>query len=283
MGSNPTSPTLFREPTNRPSTLLASAELVRSTSAIGDRPSASTFFSMAHTLLPTIALTALGIAFFHAAIPTHWLPFVLTGRAQQWTHAKTLLVTILAGSGHVLFTAALGVVLTWLGITLSHGSRIWFPRVAGGALVLLGVFYLYRQASGISHLHSAGGHSHRHDPTASDHLKPYEKRMHQLVEAKEPPKTTDFFAVATLIALLTFSPCEAFVAFYVVGIRYGWMGFVLLTMLLLLGTVAGMTVFTWAALAGTRKLRFRLLDKYEHGLIGGLLTAIGVLVILVEK
>jgi nickel/cobalt exporter len=239
-------------------------------------------FSMDHTLLPTIALSALGIAFFHAAIPTHWLPFVLTGRAQQWTHAKTLLVTILAGSGHVLFTAMLGVMLTWLGISLSHSSGM-FPRIAGGALVLLGAFYLYRQASGISHSHSAGHHSHRHNSTASEHLKPYEKRMHELVEAKEPPKTTDLFAIATLIGLLTFSPCEAFVAFYVVGIRYGWMGFVLLTMLLLVGTVAGMTLFTWAALAGTRKLRFSLLDKYEHGLIGGLLTVIGVLVILVEK
>jgi nickel/cobalt exporter len=238
---------------------------------------------MAHTLLPTIALTALGIAFFHAAIPTHWLPFVLTGRAQRWTHTKTLTVTILAGSGHVLFTAALGLMLTWLGITLSHNSGIWFPRVAGGVLLLLGAFYLYRQAIGVSHSHAANGHSHRHDAAMSDDRKPYEERMHQLVEAKEPAKTTDFLAVATLVALLTFSPCEAFVAFYVVGIRYGWRGFVLLTMLLLIGTVAGMTVFTWAALTGARKLRFRLLDKYEHGLIGGLLVAIGVVVVLVEK
>ncbi len=60
------------------------------------------------TAVTTIAATGFTVAFFHAAIPTHWLPFVLVGRAQHWTRAKTLLVTMLAGLGHVLFTAALG-------------------------------------------------------------------------------------------------------------------------------------------------------------------------------
>ena len=68
---------------------------------------------------------------FHAAIPTHWLPFVLTARAQRWNRTKTLMITALAGSGHVLFTATLGSLVAWLGIELSARIGIWFPRIAG--------------------------------------------------------------------------------------------------------------------------------------------------------
>ena len=47
-------------------------------------------------------------------------------------------------------------------------------------------------------------------------------------------------AILSLLAFLTFSPCEGFLLFYVSGIRWGWSGFVLLTAVLSIGTVAGM-------------------------------------------
>jgi len=31
-----------------------------------------------------LAATGLSVAFIHAAIPTHWLPFVVVARAQGW-------------------------------------------------------------------------------------------------------------------------------------------------------------------------------------------------------
>jgi len=107
--------------------------------------------------------------------------------------------------------------------------------------------------------------------------------MRKLAEAKQPAVATDFFAIITLLALLTFSPCEAFVGFYVVGVRYGWTGFFLLTLVLLIGTVVGMITFTWLVLAGIQKINLRLLEKYENALIGCLLGVVGALVIFFEK
>src|SRR6188768_1379581 len=110
---------------------------------------------MNRAVFTTIAATGFGVAFFHAAIPTHWLPFVLAARAQKWGRAKTLLVTALAGAGHVLFTTLLGFFVVWLGIGLSRKAGAIFPLVAGGALILFGGFYLVRQFRG-------GGHGHIH-------------------------------------------------------------------------------------------------------------------------
>ena len=98
--------------------------------------------------LTTIIMTGFIIAFLHAAIPTHWLPFVLTGRVQKWSRAKTLFVTSFAGCGHVLFTAILGFLVAWGGIKLSSKIGGWFPWIAGGALMAFGLYYVIQQFYG---------------------------------------------------------------------------------------------------------------------------------------
>ena len=224
---------------------------------------------MNDSVLTTIAITGFGIAFFHAAIPTHWLPFVLTARAQRWSRPKTLGITALAGSGHVLFTAALGLVVAWLGIALSERVGIWFPRIAGGALLIFGLFYVYRQLTGHTHthLHWFRGHAHDHEHEHED----------------TPRRRSDAAAVVSLLALLTFSPCEGFIPVYVSGVRYGWPGFALLTAILSVATVAGMLIFTFLALTGIEQIKLRSFEKYESGVMGALLCLVGLLIILFEK
>lgn len=127
---------------------------------------------MADTFFLSIIVTGFAVAFAHAAIPTHWLPFVLAGRGQRWSKAKTLLVVTLCGLDHVLFTTLLGVLVVWLGIETSKWTGNVFPRIAGGALILFGLYYIARQARGGGHGHShfGIGHSHgEHDHGGHDH------------------------------------------------------------------------------------------------------------------
>jgi hypothetical protein len=352
--------------------------------------------SMNETVFTTIALTGFSIAFFHAAIPTHWLPFVITARAQGWDRNKTICVTALAGTGHVVFTAFLGVLIAWFGIALHDRIGAWFPWIAGGALLLFGLFYVYRQlsGSGCGHSHLFGGHHgapphlhvHEHavlqpgphggalietgnglveiaivkeaenakfrlypatSPAQSvaampeagmtletvrpgeerqvfsfqntngylvstepipmpheftailsvphgNHVHAYETHFHKRGEHDPPEETveivapqrgriSDRVAITSLLALLTFSPCESFLPVYVSGVRYGWMGFALLTAILSIATVLGMVTFTWLTLSNLEKLNLRFLEKYESGIIGGLLCTLGVLIIVFEN
>jgi hypothetical protein len=337
---------------------------------------------MESQVLTAIAVTGFSVAFFHAAIPTHWLPFVLTARVQKWNRAKTLLITTLAGCGHVLFTGILGFLIAWCGIALSDKIGRWFPWIAGGALIAFGKYYLIQQVRGNGHRHSHlfGGHSHdygkaeygprdgvlvnlghgfveitvfetgvppqfrlffydmrkqsrsvparatvkletvradgarqtfafqakgeylqstseipaphefkaivqlSHGSHTHSHEVEFEEHDHTESEAiQPPPKRSDWAAIVSLLALLTFSPCEGFLPVYASGVRYGWSGFFLLTLILSVATVAGMVVFTWLTLAGMEKLKLAFLEKYERGIMGGLLCLLGVLVILLER
>lgn len=358
---------------------------------------------------PAIATTGFTVAFLHAAIPTHWLPFVLVGRAQHWSHARTLAVVALAGLGHVSLTTVLGVAVVWLGISVNARMGNAFPWLAGGALLALGGYYLWRQWRGKGHSHLLGGHDHHHAgghgheaghgphggmqvdtghgdvevsvfetnvpprfrlyfhdaqgkqqpaPAANavtlttlrpdgarqtfafasgqDYLEattelpePHEFKVelaltpdghnhrhelefvehdhhhgpgdaHQHTEGhapdsrarakfaealaanRPPPPTSDRVAITSLFLLLTFSPCEGFLPVYLTGIQHGWPGFALLSAILALATLAGMMVFTSLTWLGLEKLKLQFAERYENGILGGLLCLMGILVILFD-
>jgi cadmium resistance protein CadD (predicted permease) len=200
-----------------------------------------------------VAATGFAVAFLHAALPTHWLPFVLVGRAHGWGAGKIMGVTGLAGLGHVLFTVLLGLALTTAGLAVQpHLGRL-FPQVVGGLLVALGLFYLARQAF---------AHTHHADRTA------------------KLGGRSDIMAITGLVAILTFSPCEAFLPLYLANVGYGWSGFAGLSLVLALGTCLAMLLFTGLCLAGADRLRLERLERYEAAVIGLVLCALGLFVAL---
>ncbi len=104
---------------------------------------------MNQALVLSIVAAGFTVAFFHAALPTHWLPFVVTSRAQHWNKTKTLTITAFAGTGHIFITTLLGVLVVWLGMNVDRLTGSIFPLLGGGLLVLVGpLLYLSRRYRG---------------------------------------------------------------------------------------------------------------------------------------
>lgn len=236
------------------------------------------------TLLAPLIGAGLTVAFFHAAIPTHWLPFVLAARGQGWGEGKTLAVVALAGSGHVLLTALLGALVVYLGIQVGESLGRTFAWIAGGALVAVGAYYLWKQARGGAHghVHLFGGHAHdahHHSHAGHDHVHPHGGPRHATLDAT---RRSDSAVIGGLIALLTFSPCEGFLPIYGAGIVLGWTGFVLLSVVLAVATVSAMVLFTGLTLAGLARLDLSRIARFEAGLQGTMFVGLGLLVIATE-
>jgi hypothetical protein len=227
---------------------------------------------MTRALFATLLLSGFGIAFFHAAIPTHWLPFVLAARLHHWSRARTLMITAAAGTAHAGATAFLGVAVTWFGTALSHSIGSWFPGIAGGILFLFGLYYLLWHRNG--HIHVGPHGVHHCDANSTE--------PHEPVNDLPIKSSSDRAAIGSLFAFLTFSPCEGFLPFYVSGIRYGWAGFGILTAALSVGAVVGMVLFTWLTLSGLGRLNLSFLEKYESAIMGTLLCAVGLLILVLE-
>ncbi len=237
---------------------------------------------MNSAFLATIATTGFTVAFFHAIIPTHWLPFVLVSRARNWSRSKTLAVSAFAGLGHVALTSLLGLLIAGIGFQLDERTGDLFPKIAGGALLLIGAFYFWRQLrGGVLHHHAPGGH---HQP--SEHCGHNTDHIHLEDELKDTSllsnKSGDWAAISGLFMMLTLSPCEGFLPVYLSGVQYGWRGFVTLSLILAVGTLAGMMVFTWLTLVGLEKFPVQKFERYEAGLLGTIFTVLGVLLLLFE-
>ena len=203
--------------------------------------------------LPVVT-AGFAVAFFHAATPGHWLPFVLVGRAQGWSRGRTLGVTAIAGLGHAIFTAVLGLALASAGAMIEPRIGEFFPRVVGGVLIALGLYYLVRHQRRSTIERAAAGQGRRYGSDAA--------------------------AVAGLLALLTFSPSEAVLPIYLANIGQGLLSFLVLAAALTVAAVSGMLVFTALFLAGADRLRLDRLERYELAMVGAGLCLIGLIVAL---
>jgi len=206
-------------------------------------------------LLTSIALAGFVVAFLHAALPTHWLPFVLVGRERSWSLGKTMGVAATAGIGHVLFTILLGLGVVAAGSLVEPRFGEAFHWLVGGLMIALGAFYLLR------HFRRQGAKQDAGQAT---------------------PYGSDRAAMAGLFVLLALSPCEAFLPFYLQGMGHGWGGFVVLSLVLAAATGAGMLIFTGLSLVSARRLRLEALERYESAILGWVLIAIGLAVVLFE-
>lgn len=238
---------------------------------------------MNSTLLTTIALTGFTVAFFHAAIPTHWLPFVLVSRTRHWSRTKTLGVALFAGLGHVALTTVLGLLIAWFGFQLDEEIGHAFGPVAGGILILIGAYFLWRQmrGAGICH-HAMPGSEHHADEHCGDEHEHDSHWEHELKDSSLAKAPGDWAAISGLFLMLTLSPCEGFLPVYLSAVQFGWGGFVLLTVILALATLAGMTLFTWLTLIGFEKLRLRYFERWEAGLLGAIFVLLGLAMLLMQ-
>ncbi|MEQ1746882.1 MAG: hypothetical protein ABMA02_15725, partial [Saprospiraceae bacterium] len=61
--------------------------------------------------MSALLIGSLLLSFFHALIPSHWLPVLAIGRQEGWSSGRTLWITFVTGAAHVLSTVLVGVVL----------------------------------------------------------------------------------------------------------------------------------------------------------------------------
>lgn len=193
-------------------------------------------------------------AFLHAALPTHWLPFVLVGRAQRWTLGRTLGAAVAAGLAHIASTAVVGGLIVMAGLALNRWVEGLLPHLSAALLFLFGAFYLAR-ATLIR-------------PAAAEDA-----------SSQAPaPVVSNAAAFWGLVAVMAVQPGEVLLPIYLSTASEGISALMLLTLSFAAGTVAGMVLLTTLARAGASILRLERWARYEGAVLGLALIGLGLLV-----
>lgn len=207
-----------------------------------------------------VLLSVLGVgfatAFLHAALPTHWLPFVLVGRGQRWTLTQVLTTVAIAGSAHIVTTAVVGGLIVAAGLVVDQWIAGLLPGLSAGLLFLFGAFYLGKAL--LRPAVMAGGPS----------------------LALSEPTVSHAAALWGLVVMMAVSPGEVLLPIYLSQATEGPVVLTALTLAFGVGTVLGMALFTVLARAGWSVLRLECWARYEGIILGLALILIGLLVIL---
>ncbi|XP_077248932.1 fe(3+) dicitrate transport system permease [Tasmannia lanceolata] len=187
------------------------------------------------------------VSLLHSFIPTHWLPFSIVGRAQNWTLSRTLLVTAFGAVLHVISTSLLGVAAITMANTIAGEETV--HKLASLLLIVLGGSYV------LFYLLGKGGHSHSHNH-------PMEK-----------------VAVAGLVLVPALSPCATTLpVFLAVGNSSSMM--VLAIIVLLFSTITVMTSLVALSFYGASQLKFHWVERNDKLLVGTVLCLVGILTLL---
>ena len=193
-------------------------------------------------------------AFLHAALPTHWLPFVLVGRAQRWSLMRVMTVAVTAGLGHIASTALVGSLIVAAGLALNAWIGGLLPHLSAALLFIFGAFYLAR-ASLQKPITATGPEAETPEPAVSDRA-----------------------AFWGLVLMMAVTPGEVLLPIYLSSATEGVAALALLTFSFAAGTVLGMTLLAALASAGYSILRLERWARYEGAILGVALILIGFLV-----
>jgi nickel/cobalt exporter len=226
-----------------------------------------------------LAWTAAGIGLFHTLTgPDHYLPFIVIGRARQWSITKTLTITALCGLGHVLGSIVLGFIGIAAGIAVHKlvGIESLRGEIAAWVLIAFGLAYAvwglrrgYRNRPHThSHLHLDGSH-HTHEHI---HIED-----HTHVHAAEEQKVN--LTPWVLFIIFVLGPCEPLIPLLMFpAAQNSLAGVAFIAGIFGAVTIATMTTIVVLAQVGIQRLPLGGLERYSHALAGGTIALSGLAV-----
>ena len=228
--------------------------------------------------LGALVITAASLGFIHTIIgPDHYLPFVMMSWARRWSWAKTTLVTVLCGIGHIGSSVVLGLVGVWLGLVLKRLTIVESFRGAIAAWLMIGFGLLYfvwglrRAYRNRPHEH---GHFHRSD------LRHTHEHSHQLEHThvhNEPNQVS--IAPWALFVIFVFGPCEILIPtlMYPAAVG-GWLGVAIVTGVFGTVTITTMVGAVLLMRAGVNFVRLGSLERFAHAIAGATICLCGLAV-----
>lgn len=154
------------------------------------------------TYAPELLLVGavVGVGILHTIVPDHWVPIALIARQQGWSRREIAVAALKAGTGHVLSTLLIGLVVWIAGVAFAtrFGNAVSIVSslalIAFGGWIAIGSLREMRcgNAHGHNHdhgfEHGIGAHNAPHGPEQSTIATPHGEISLSIFERGTPPR-----------------------------------------------------------------------------------------------
>jgi sulfite exporter TauE/SafE len=211
-----------------------------------------------------LALSALSLGFIHTLLgPDHYLPFIVIGKARNWSTSRTMWITFFSGIGHVGSSVIIGIVGIALGSSLSRLENIEAFRgeLVGWLLFAFGVAYtiygIYKYMSSSHHAHLPA------------FLMPKKVREHHHLPTSEEEAQKINITPWIIFLIFVFGPCEVLIPLLIFpAYTHSAGGMALISVLFAVATIATMMTIVYLGHKGVSLVRFKHQERYVHLLAG---------------
>ncbi len=216
-----------------------------------------------------------GVGVLHTVVPDHWVPITLIARQRGWSKVETARAALVAGTGHVLSTLAIAVVVWIAGVVAAKAfghlvdTLTSLALIAFGGWIAISALLDMRHSDGHGHAHHQDhGHDHDHGH-GHEHCQDGGHTHHHHDAA---PRTGSRTA---LLLILGSSPMvEGIPAFFAAG-RYGPGLIAVMSAVFAAATIVTYVVLCVGSVAGLERVRLGPIEKYGEVLSGAFIAAIG--------
>src|ERR1700722_14959161 len=192
-------------------------------------------------LLLVASVAVVGV--LHTLVPDHWVPIALIARQRGWSRRETAGAALRAGTGHVVSTLAIGLVVWIAGMAVATRFGHAVSLLSSIALIAFGGWiaissWLERRAGG-------PGDAHPH-PGA-------------------PEKASSRTA---LLLILGSSPMVEGIPAFFAAVKFGPVLLAVMAIVFAVSTIATYVILCVTSTAGLQRLRFGRLERYGEVLSG---------------
>lgn len=211
-----------------------------------------------------VAASAAFVGLVHSLAPGHWLPVVLMAKTRRWSMKTAMAGAVIAASGHILLSIALGVVSIWIG---AHYFSTYEEQIEQYAGLALGVFGLIYAAVAYFRHSSCHGHTH-HGPEVESEFGP---------QAEQKPRTKNKRTPFLFLFSLGFTPCVAVLPVFAAASSKGSIAVLLSFLAFSGGVLASLIGATLVVSLGLVKLDHPILEHYGDVITGSGVAAMGLM------
>lgn len=250
-----------------------------------------------------LILTVAAVGVLHTMVPDHWAPIALVARQQGWSRGQTARAALGAGSGHVVSTLLIGLVVWVAGTAVAARFGHAVSIASSVALVAFGVWIA---ASALRELPAADDGGHEHDGHAHEHGRLHDDRavrhvhahahaggpVHAHVHGHGPetrhraPAVDDVVPVhehahetskrTALLLILGSSPMVEGIPAFFAATRYGAGLVIAMSAVFAVSTIATYVLLSTFSTAGLQRVWLGPVERYGEVLSGALVALVGV-------
>lgn len=232
---------------------------------------------VSHEIL-VLALSAASIGFVHTLFgPDHYIPFIVMAKARGWSLARTTVMTVLCGLGHIAGSIVLGLVGVALGIAVGRLEGVESVRgnLAAWIIIAFGLTYF---AWGVRRAwrNRPHEHAHHHEPEHAHSHTHTHTDGHSHVHDKPNADITPWI----LFTIFVLGPCEPLIPMLMYpAAKSSILGLVLVAGIFGLVTIATMTCIVVATTFGISFLPLQRMERYTHALAGATICMCGLAIV----